>query len=365
MKRYQTTSIICLLLPIIIVSLHSPLMAAPPRRELAGRAVSMELVTDNDALKVVAWPAERIMLITKTVTARRDSNIDNLLRAHGIRPDVESYTLIYDLNPNLESLDRLPEGTKLVLPSVKGGPRLRQKLKSGHIVMLNLDKGLKDRLAGNVVALRSLSMRFAALSPVSLPDPGKQKDSINAVRESVDWLTQMQETIARRSAKPIRIMTLRQMVNESDILRSILEAAIKPGRRLSAADQAQIFGIHDDLEELLKRWDEPMAGGIPPGEPQYKIVVEIRGKDSATIRNLRVYYVERGLFRTPIVNPPVRYTNFSGLGSGSWAVLPVKNYKVWAARDGDPTNPITNPQDLLVRAPQPGDAVPPLVLLVR
>jgi hypothetical protein len=325
----------------------------------------MDLVKDNDELEIVRWPAERIKLTIKTVIIKNDSGIDNLLRAQGIRPDAESYTLIYDLNQSLENLDNLPRGTRIVVPSVTGGPRLRQKLKSGYLIMLNVDKRLKDTLAGNIVALRDLSKRFAALNPISLADPSRQKDSINAVQESVDWLAHMQMTIARRSAKPIRILTLRQITNESDILRLILEAAIKPGQRLMAADQKQIFAIHDDLEELLKRWDEPMAGGLPPGEPQYKVVVEIRGEDSAMIRNLRVYYVERGLFRIPIVNPPVRYTNFRGLGSGSWELLPIKNYKVWAAKDGDPTNPVTNPEDLLVRAPQPGDVNPPLVLSVR
>jgi hypothetical protein len=107
-----------------------------------------------------------------------------------------------------------------------------------------------------------------------------------------------------------------------------------------------------------------MAGELPPGEPRYRVVVEIRGNDQDSIRNLRVYYVVAGLYRSPIVNPPVKSTNFNGLGSGSEALLTVKDYKVWAARDGDPTNPLTPVVDLKVRRLEPGAAMPPLVLSV-
>jgi hypothetical protein len=219
-------------------------------------------------------------------------------------------------------------------------------------------------LGSNVNALVDLSARLTVLESGRFATPNKRKDTIDAVKEMVEWLSHMREIILHRTAKPMRQVTLQQIVDEADVLRLILEGAVKPGQNLSATDQKQITGIHSDLEETVKRWDEAMGGPLSPGEPQYNVVVEIRGGDPDKIKNLRVYYALKGLFRKPIVNPPVRYSNFNGLGSGSSAVLPIHKYIIWAARDGDPTNQVTPEVELKVTPPPPGGVIPPVVLWV-
>lgn len=325
-------------------------------KELAGRTVTLELVTDDENLRPVAWPKESMSLKSKTVSIKARDKVDALLKAEGFHADSEAYTLLYDLNPSVERLDLLPNGAKLVIPSLPA----HEKIGRANVILLTVDKPLKDQLIADVSALVDLSTKFAALKSSQFADPDNQKKTISAVQEMVRWLSRMSEIIGRRTAKPMRRATLQQIVNEGNVLRLILELSVVRGARLSIADQQQLFALHDDLQETLVRWDEVMGQGLPAGEPQYNVVVEIRGNDAKLIKSLRVYYVVFGLFR----KPPNRYSNFNGLGSGSSKILPIKKYKVWAAKDGDPANPVAE-AILEVTPPPSGNTIPPLVLLLQ
>lgn len=330
--------------------------AAMQISEVAGRAVTMELVKASD-LSTVAWPAEEVKLVSETITTKAGDDIFRLLEANGIQPDNEAYTVVYDLNPNLEKVDPLPVGLSLAVPKLIAGPKLQEKLKSGHIVMLTVDKDIKEQFDRNVKAISDLSVRFAALGPGRFADIGKRNETINSVREMAAWLEHMRKTFARKTAKPLRRITLIQLNNEASALRALLELALTPDKKIGAVEQTRIAAIYKDIKQESEKWDQTMAGEPPSGEAQFTIVVEIKGGSPTQIQNLRVYYAIAGLFEDPPRNPPVPISNFNSLGQSSTARLPIKDYKVWAAPDGQPSSPVTWITDLYVRRPASGDVI--------
>lgn len=356
MSRFRNPMLICALL---ILASGYPLprvRAAQPGLELAGRPVSMELVKAED-LSPASWPPEQVRLVTEAVVAAPGDTIFQLLEQRGIRPDPEALTIVYDLNPRLEKAEPLARNVRLTLPRVAGGPLLRRMFQSGHLVMLVVDKQIKAQFADNVRAIQSMSTCFADLDASRFDNANQRDATVSALKDLTAWLGHIRRTFAQRTAKPLRRVTLLQIHDEADVLRSIVEAALAPGAKLSAADQTQISLIHADITQAIERWDQTMAGELPPSEPQYKVEVEIVGPNPDMVRNLRVYYVPSGLFRNPPTNPPVRSGNFNGLGQQSSGSLPVKDYKVWAALDGSPMNPVTPPTDLKVRRPTNGETI--------
>jgi hypothetical protein len=320
----------------------------------------MELATNDKNLQLVAWPNRPPTLHSRTVSVNADKRIDSLLENEGIRPDSEAFNLLYDLNPTVERLDQLTNGTRLVVPYLSENERPSDR----YVILLTVDKRLKDKLNADVGALGTLSTAFSALSPNQFADPKNQASTKAAVKELVHWFSTMNEIIRRRTAKPMRRMTLQQISDEASVLRLILESSVKRGEKLSASNEELIFRIHEDIQDAIGRWDEPMGPGVSPADPQYEVEVDIRGDDPHLIETLRVYYIVWGLFQKPL-NARGSYSSFNGLGAKSSAVLAIKKYKVWAARDGDPTNPVTTEADLEVAPPPTGSTIPPLVLTLR
>ena len=343
---------------IVFLGVSQP--AGAQETALAGRVVTMELVTNDKNRRLVPWANKPPVLSSRPVSINANTRINLLLENQGILPDSEAFTLLYDLNPAVERLDKLANGTRLVIPYLSK----KQRPSNRYVILLTVDKPLKAKLNADVDALRILSSGFSALSPERFTDPNSKAETIALVKELVHWFSRMNEIIRRRTAKPMRRITLQQIIDEASVLRSILELSVKRGEKLSAANQQQIFRIHDDIREAIGRWDETMSPGVFPVDSQYKVEVEIRGEDARLIETLRVYYVYWGLFQKPL-NARVSYSSFNGLGSKSSAVLPIKKYKVWAAKDGDPINPVTPEIDLEVVPPPPGSTIPPLVLTLR
>ena len=330
--------------------------AVRPETELAGRTISMELVKAED-LSPANWPGETLTLTTQVVVTKADDNIFKLLKSGGIYPDAEAYTLLYDLNPGLEKLAPLAPNLTVKYPKVVGDAEFQQMLKNGYLVMLTVDSKEKRQLRIDTDAIKELSARLEQLEPRRFADSAKRLETINFIRDSANWFEAINITTAQRKAPPLRKVTLVQIAHEAEVLRAILEQAVTYNKKLSVKDQTQISAVHQDLDQLLKNWDQTMALDLPPAEPQFDVVVEIKGNDVKKIQTLRVYYVMAGLFRDPPKNPPVRSTNFNGLGSGSSATLPIHNYKIWAAKDGDPEHPATPIALLPVRKPLSGNTI--------
>jgi hypothetical protein len=324
--------------------------------ELGGRAIDGKVIDTSD-LSLSAIPGAVFELHISPVKITPDDNVLRILRNRGIYPDAETYTLIYDINPGLDHLTSLKTETNIILPIATGNEAFSTALKGGHLVMITVDDALKQRLGTTVLALKRVSGEFEGQKKSRFPSSAEKRDSIALVKELSGWFEHIHKTIRQRTAKPIRRPTLSQIVDEAEALAALLEELVRSNQKIRAADLSKIKALHEDLEGLIKIWDQVMSGELPAGEPQYKVVVTIKGGNDDRIRSLRVYYVVNGLFREPPTDPPVRSASFDGLGSGSSALMAIKNYKIWAAADNDPGNPVTHFKDLMVRKPGSGDTI--------
>lgn len=343
-----------LVLLISVVLLHSTAVEGSEIAELAGRIVSMKLVR-GDKQSHSEWPAESVLLVSSHVEIRSETAISRLLETNNIQPDSEAYTLIYDLNPTLEKLDGLAPGTSIYLPKVVGGQEFQKAVANGFRVRLTVDPQIKAELKQHATAISELNIGIGKLGRDRFANPKKREETIAFVRDLAYWFTHISTRYEQHRGRPLRQITLLQIVAEAELLRLILTSTVAPKGKLNAHDQLQIAAIHKDMKEAIRKWDEVMNSGLPPGETQFKVVVNIRGADTSETSTLRIYYVFDGLFRDPPTTPPAR--GFHVLGSGASALLPIKEYKVWASRDGDPGHALTPFTYLKVTRPSSGDTI--------
>lgn len=336
---------------IFLVALLLPLNATAqnklPVAAIGGRQISLELVSRED-FSPVKWPDGNVTITVEEVEIKDGDTIPKLLEAGGIVPDNESYTLFYDLNPQVDNLEQVAPYSKYKLPKVTGGQRLDESLKKDCWVLLTVDKDLKAKLKNNSKAMTSLARRFSKLRRPRFKAPKRSETAKRYVRDLAGWYDHIYKTIAQRKAKPMRRVSLMQIVNEAEYLNRLLSRVVKSKRKVRSADYARIALIHQDIEAITDRWDERMAGDLPPAEPQYEVEVVIRGKDSSAVRNLRVYYVIYGYYRDPPNNPPVRSSSFNGLGERVSETLPIHKYRIWVAKDGEPGNPVIKAREVYV-----------------
>lgn len=336
---------------IFLVALLMPLKATAqntlPVASIAGRQVSLELVKRKD-FSPVKWPDENVTLIVEDVEIKDGDSIPRLLEASGIIPDNESYTLFYDLNPQLDNLEQLDPRSKYKLPKVVGGPLLEQHLKKGHLVLLTVDEELKTELKNTSKAITLLAQKFSRLGRRRFDDPKTSEAAKRYVKDLAGWYDRIYITIARRTAMPIRRVSLVQIVNEAEALTKLLSGAVNFKHKVSPADYAQITLIHQDIGVIIDKWVETMGNNPPAAAAQYEVEVVIRGKDSSAVRNIRVYYVINGGYREPPTNPPVKSSAFPGLGERVSHTLAVHMYKIWLAKDGEPGKPLVKPLEVWV-----------------
>lgn len=103
----------------------------------------------------------------------------------------------------------------------------------------------------------------------------------------------------------------------------------------------------------MGQFGETLAGSAPTPQAFYAVTVNIKGADSALLDSLRVYYTYNGLFRTLPADPPITSFGFKQLGSGKSENLLMKNYQIWAAKDGDSNHPMTRPFLMRIDATTP------------
>jgi hypothetical protein len=229
------------------------------------------------------------------------------------------------------------------VPKIVGGPELVSKLGKEYLVALTVDPDIRQVLNQGIDKLQASAARFAEIPADLFESPVDRSTAQQNVETLAKWYAQIKKSYLRRTGPPLRRHTLLQLSNEVDALNSLIDLRPGSGQKLSKSDREQIGAIYEDVESEISKYSQVMANQAPAAEALYRIVVNIKGDDASLISGLRVYYTFNGIFRDPPANPPVTSYPFRQLGSGKFEVLPVKNYKVWAARDGDPGHPLTPP----------------------
>lgn len=328
---------------LILIPLASAAMqpwAAPIETSIAGRPVSISLVQAAD-LSPAPWPDDTSQLTTEKVTAQSNANIYDLLTANGIEPDVEAFTVVYDLNPSLRLINPLQSGIRLELPKINAGEKLQDKLRHGYLVMLTVDPGLRQALAMSASDLQDLSARFADLPDERFASLSTKELMSSNIKALAIWFTHVQRAFLQRTGPPLRRQTLVGLRDEASALNSILKAIVSGQENVTADEQQQVNAIHEDVSIQIKKYDNVMAGEPPASDGQYKVVVTIHGKDAQLIQGLQVYWTYEGLFRKP-PKEPLSSRPVDGVGSGSSVNLTTADYVIWAAKPGHPFPPITD-----------------------
>jgi hypothetical protein len=300
--------------------------------EFAGHRISALQVNMQDR-STVELPQSK-SLITKSVSLESGTTATQLLLSNGIAPDVGAYSLLYSLNPDMHSEADLQRANMLTLP-IYGD----FTVPSGHLISFFLDRDLVDEL-GSVT--KDLSSALGRLSRLD-----NTKVSVRKLRDCEHWLQTMVKTFQQRRGPVTSRETLDLLVKEATMLSQL--AKITP-EALTKLQLSRLDALHADIRREIVRFDDIMAGAPPGPEPRYPVIVDILGQDKSD-SPLRIYYTLNGLFQDPPTDPPVRSVPFPTIGSSSKNFMPAKNYRIWAAPDGQPGKPATPRILVELRAP--------------
>jgi len=311
--------------------------AASPTTQLAGRSVTLGLIRSQDRAPV-PWPSGESPLETEVILAGPDTIIQERIASNGIDPDSGAYALIYDLNPEITSLEIDQQGTQIIIPKVIPSIALRQMLNDGkHLIVLTVDKELRQMLAKACKRVFELSSRFTKLQMQNVDSRTTKDDVLIQLDHIVVWLDHIRLMSQQRKGPPTSRDTLIALNEEAQELESILQRSVNVTKSLTASEKAQISAIHADLEREVKRYDDVMSGVIPAsdGHRCCTVDVSILGASKEDLTEFRVYFTLNGLFRMPPPGPP-KTKSFPSLGSGISPLLQPMNYRFWVALDGKP-----------------------------
>lgn len=316
----------------------------PRLAQAGGRVVEMTLVKADD-LTPERWPEGKSELKQVPAILSPDRNLYVLLEKNGIAPDAEAFGLVYDLNPRLNDANKIQTTTPVVLPAIAGDPDIVQALQAGHLVELTLDPEIRAELMKDIESLKP------ALTLAEQPDWTPEARA--QVEHLVTWFEQIEKRLKRRTAPPLRQASLIELRDEAGLLSSVLEAAGQEHRGLSSENQRQIAEIYDDVEVEIGHFGETLSGTMPTAQAFYAVTVNIKGMEQSRVENLRVYYTYNGLYRVLPAEPPIPSFGFREVGSGKSESLLMKNYQIWAARDGDANHPVTQTYLLRIESSTP------------
>jgi len=329
------------LLGLLFVS-SLPQTHASSLAQLAGRSVQLQLVRADDLVQVQDSTTE-ISIGVSSAPITKQTTVYSILQANGIVPDSEAFSILYDLNPSLKDVKNLELGAVIQVPKISSGNDLANKLGTVYLVALTIDPEIRQSLNKAIDEFQTTANHLAALSPDHFQSPAQAKSVQDDVVTLAKWYLEIKKSFLRRTGPPLRKLTLLQLDDEVHILNALLSRLPETGPKLTESDQQQLHAIYQDVESEIRLYNQTLANNAPVAEALYKVVINIKGDNPSLIDNLRVYYTINGIFRDPPENPPVISYPFRQLGSGKSEALPVKNYKVWAARDGDPSHPVTPP----------------------
>jgi hypothetical protein len=283
----------------------------------------------------MTYPAEdateRSQLAAERVIVKDGDTIHALLTARGIRPDVESFALVYEINPELETLDDLPSGGALTLPKFSPRTGVKQQIAAGCRAALTVDAKLKEEFDATVRSLPALAAKFRA--------GAADRPTSESVNNIVDTLEFIRLGILRRNGRPLSREAMEQLNAEASLLRSILLRPPATGGSL------QVAAIERDIGVKKSRLVQIAAGAPPDAWPRVRVVVQTL-RDGAPVPNLRVYYVPEALLGTR-----ERLRSFDTLSTPTTRMLPEADYVVWASTEAD-AKPVSNEHRLEVRRGQ-------------
>jgi hypothetical protein len=259
-------------------------------------------------------------IVLEKITLKSQASIDALLKSRRLAANNDTYSLIYELNSDLVSLDRLRPGRVIVMPKIVSGCR-------GIEFSLELDPALR----AVVVSLRDqveIALKYASdLDASAVGSEQAQSEllqSLNQIRDTVGDFG----IVVRDSDLPLSHSILRQLVAETSYISSVFSAA---PNQISDDQRLRILQIRDDM--ILKRSNlnerRDLAGRPMRWLDTLVKVNTFRAQGTREpVSNLRVCWVPEALFGIQEAEHP-----FPRVSSPTEEVLPEADYLFWAAKD--------------------------------
>lgn len=266
--------------------------------------------------------------LVATVVTPGGEPIDELLRDRFIQPSGDALTLVYLLNPELDSVDPLPSGKPLVLPAMPAAGAAR--MPPGALVRVSVASKAKREILASDLALGPIVERVNLLPAVRFEGPDEKEEVVGALDEIRGFLELLNLGITDGKL-PLHPEVLQQSLAEARLVKTVLEGFVKSGKPLASTDRETIVQISEDMNLKARSFDEMRRGGNRPRRwRDARVVIRVKGKeDGAPMSGLRVYYVPRAL-----AGRREEIRQFAGTASEVAAWLPEANYLVWAAVEG-------------------------------
>src|SRR2546421_502755 len=115
-------------LSLLLLTIFNPVQDKVKQVQLEGLNISMTLKRRTPTTQQADWPTEPITLTAQTVSVN-GKTIHEILRDNHIFQDVEAFSIVYALNPQLKKLSDL-NVSQIRIPVVQGGAKLKATLGS-------------------------------------------------------------------------------------------------------------------------------------------------------------------------------------------------------------------------------------------
>lgn len=333
MKHSSLKRASLVLVPIIFLADYAPAQQEQ-QVQLEGLPVTLSLVKRTPTQTRMDWPKEQISLTAESV-AVGDMTIHELLKAAHIFPDVEAFTMVYVLNPEIEELREI-KVPRIRIPKVTGGPQLAAAFTDGFVVLLTVDKEKKERFNTNVKRLAEL-VEISKTKPETFPVVPTPDSVINSLSATSAILVGINQRLTQRFGRPISTEGLGQLNAQVELLNEILTKS-----KIGSCDAEKILAIEKDVKLKGRAFSEVAAGDAPDAPPDVLVTVKTL-RAGNPVPNLRIYYVAEALKDNESEVHP-----FGVLSSPANKKLPEADYCFWASVDPQ-RSPVTNVLCLEIR----------------
>jgi hypothetical protein len=275
-----------------------------------------------------------VLLTAQSVLVNK-STIHELLRANHIFPDVEAFSIVYALNPEIKKLDELAV-REIRIPRVEHEASLKPFFTKGFLVFLTLYKEKKDNFSANLKQFRDLAAGVPGLAVDRFPDQASRTATLNSLTDTEAILNGMNKRIVQRFGPPITRGALDQLNADVELLNDLLGRNVSNGERIDKTEQELILAVEKDVRIKARMFRETAADRAPDAWDLVKVTVQALSQGQE-VSGLRIYFVPEAQKRRRD-----KWQTFGRL-TPTEEKLEEADYYFWATRDSDPTHaPITN-----------------------
>jgi hypothetical protein len=232
---------------------------------------------------------------TVSVTVKSEKDLRKKLEINGVHPDADSLSVIYSINPQIESTDNIKNAT-IVIPTVSGG---------NAPAKLVVDQAMKQSIRSMGVNVKNVANDPESwkLSDISPGTATAAAASIQSITSSFDTLPVSREFLEQTQSDTTKLATLIQQ------------------NQLSAVDHSLVTEILADLSTKSDWYKKNQSDPL----------VHVKALDSRSgkqIALLTICYVQALDGGTACANSFERPTSDAGTTDHR---LPVARYYMWAA----------------------------------